>query len=177
GLTKNYKERFVKPDSMIMKPDHAPEWTLDREQLWNQAEAAEPHENGQMAREVLVALPNNMDDEQQRELVKEFAQENFIDEGMVADINIHRDDANNPHAHIMLTTRPFDQDGNFEKRKSKRVPVLDENGNQKFNEKGWRVTKSVKINDWDNQNKVSEWREKWAEKLNEKSRLYGLEET
>lgn len=32
---------------------------------------------------------------------------------MVADIAIHRDDNKNPHAHVMLTMRPFLEDGSW----------------------------------------------------------------
>ena len=60
-------------------------------------------------------------------------------------------------------------------RKSKRVPKLDEEGNQVYNSKAWRVTRSVKINDWDSDRKLNQWREKWSEILNEKSKQYGLD--
>jgi hypothetical protein len=175
GETKQYKSHSVKPGSFILKPDNAPDWTLDRERLWNEVERFENRENAQLARNVLLGLPNDMTEEQQLELTKEYVQENFVDEGMVADVSIHRDEEHNPHAHILLTVRPFDEHGNWEKRKSKRIPVLDEEGNQVYNEKGWRVTKSVKINDWDKRETLVRWRENWAEKLNEKSKEFGLD--
>src|SRR5690625_6680799 len=70
----------------------------------------------------------------------------------------------------MLTVRPFDEHGKWEKRKTKRVPVLDDKGNQIYNEKGWKVTRSVKVNDWDKRDTLNKWRKSWSEKLNEKSR-------
>src|SRR5699024_7514009 len=152
GETKSYKKRFIEPESFILKPDNAPEWTLERERLWNEVEAFEHRDNAQLSRNVLIALPNDMTNEQQRDLKKEYVQNNFVDNGMVADVSIHRDDENNPHAHIMLTVRAFDEHGNWEKRKSKRVPVLDDNGDQIYNDKGWKVTKSIKLNDWDSWN-------------------------
>src|SRR5699024_10284744 len=90
---------------------------------------------------------------------------------------IHRDDEHNPHAHIMLTVREFNQEGNWETRKSKRVPKLDQEGNQIYNAKGWRETKSIKLNDWDSKKKLLEWRENWSALLNEKSRKHGLDRT
>ncbi|WP_093134253.1 MobA/MobL family protein [Salinibacillus kushneri] len=39
---------------------------------------------------------------------------------MVADIAIHRDDSKNPHAHIMLTVRPFEKDGEWQKQKPRK---------------------------------------------------------
>src|SRR5699024_7875736 len=53
----------------------------------------------------------------------------------------------------------------------------DDEGNQVFDEKGWRKTKSVKLNDWDKDETLIKWRENWSEKLNEKSREYGLDKS
>ncbi|MFG6121131.1 MobQ family relaxase [Thalassobacillus sp. B23F22_16] len=177
GETKKYKERFVQPETFIMKPDHAPEWTLERERLWNEVEKYENRNNARIARSIVLSLPNDMTEEQQTELTREYVKENFSDEGMVADVAIHRDDVNNPHAHVLLTVREFNEHGEWEKRKSKRVPKLDENGNQVYNEKGWKQTVSVKLNDWDKRETLNRWRENWAEKLNEKSLQFGLDKT
>lgn len=175
GETKSYRKRFVEPESFILKPDNAPKWTLERETLWNEVEEFEDRSNARLSRNVLVALPNELTHEQQREIVEEYIQNNFVDKGMVADTSIHRDDENNPHAHIMLTVRSFDENGDWEKRKSKRVPKLDEEGNQIYNSKGWRETRSVKINDWDDNKTLLQWRKNWAEHLNEKSREFESE--
>ncbi|MBE3102830.1 MAG: MobA/MobL family protein, partial [Bacilli bacterium] len=177
GMTKKYKEHKVKPESFIMKPSHAPDWTLDREKLWNEVERYEDRENARISRSILLGLPNDFSNEQQLELTKEYVQENFVDEGMVADVSIHRDEEHNPHAHILLTVREFNENGEWEKRKSKRIPSLDQDGNQILNEKGWKVTKSVKLNDWDKKEKLIQWREKWSEKLNEKSNAFEKEKT
>lgn len=177
GETKNYKDRFVEPESFIMKPNHAPDWTLEREKLWNEVERFETQENAQIARNIVMSLPNNMTEEQQREATEDYVRENFTDDGMVADVSIHRDDVNNPHVHMLLTARALKENGEWEERKSKRVPKLDEHGNQMYNEKGWKQTKSIKLNDWDSKKKLLQWRENWAEKLNEKARKYDLEQT
>src|SRR5699024_4686002 len=71
--------------------------------------------------------------------------------------------------------REFNQEGNWETRKSKRVAKLDQEGNQIYNAKGWRETKSIKLNDWDSKKKLLEWRENWSALLNEKSRKHGLD--
>lgn len=177
GETKKYKERFVQPETFILKPDHAPEWTLERERLWNEVEKYENRNNARIARSIVMSLPNDMTEEQQTELTQEYIKENFSDEGMVADVAIHRDDVNNPHAHVLLTVREFNENGEWEKRKSKRIPKLDESGNQVYNEKGWKQTVSVKLNDWDKRETLNNWRENWAEKLNEKSLQFGLDKT
>jgi|SRR5699024_1354721 len=118
GETKSYKKRDVEPESFILKPDNAPDWTLERERLWNEVEAYENRDNAQLSRNILIALPNDMTNEQQREVTQVYVQNNFVDDGMVADVSIHRDDIKNPHAHIMLTVRPFDKEGNWKKIKT-----------------------------------------------------------
>ena len=110
GEVKFYK-RDVQPETMILAPDNAPEWVKDRQRLWNEVEKSEKNKNSRLAREINVALPVELSHGQQKELIKNYAKEQFVDKGMVADIAIHRDDANNPHAHIMLTIRPFDEKG------------------------------------------------------------------
>src|SRR5690606_8347435 len=54
---KNFRTRGVAPEAFILSPDHAPEWTKDREKLWNEVERIEKAWNAQLAREILIALP------------------------------------------------------------------------------------------------------------------------
>ncbi|MED4262048.1 MobQ family relaxase, partial [Priestia aryabhattai] len=103
--------RHVQPETMILTPFHAPEWMKDRNRLWNEVEKVEKRKDSQLARELNIALPIELNHDQQKELIQSFAQNEFVQKGMVADIAIHRDDANNPHAHIMLTMRNLDQHG------------------------------------------------------------------
>src|SRR5699024_12422092 len=103
GETKSYRKRFVEPESFIMKPDNAPEWTLERERLWNEVEEFENRDNARLSRNILIALPNDMTHEQQRKVTEEYIKNNFVDAGMVADTSIHHDDENNPLAIFMLT--------------------------------------------------------------------------
>ena len=103
--------RNVQPETMILTPSNAPEWMKDRNRLWNEVEKVEKRKDSQLARELNIALPIELNRDQQKELIQSFARNEFVQKGMVADIAIHRDDANNPHAHIMLTMRNLDQDG------------------------------------------------------------------
>ena len=76
---------------MILAPEEAPEWVRDRAQLWNQVEASEVRKDAQLAREMDIApLPSDLTSEQRRELIKSFVQEQFVDQGMVADVAIHK---------------------------------------------------------------------------------------
>ena len=57
----------------ILTPSGAPEWAAHRGRLWNEAERAENRRNSVTAREVLISLPHELDDQQRAELVRGFA--------------------------------------------------------------------------------------------------------
>lgn len=146
GETKFYK-RQVQPETMILAPSHAPEWVYDRERLWNKVEASEVRVNSRLAREINIALPQELSKEQQAELIRNFAQTEFVNQGMVADLAIHRDDPENPHAHIMLTTREISEEG--------------------F---------TIKNRDWNKKELLAQWREQWAEHANQALEHEGIRE-
>lgn len=160
-----FRNHTVKPESMILTPQHAPDWTKDRQRLWNEVDKVEKHnaktKNPRLAKEVLLSLPNDFDREVQTELTKDFIKSEFVDKGMVADISIHRDDMNNPHAHVLLTQRPFNSDGTWGK-KTKTRTQYDENGNAILNKNGNKVRKQERFADFD----FKEVREHWELKLN-----------
>lgn len=160
-----FRNHTVKPESMILTPQHAPEWTKDRQRLWNEVDKVEKHNaktnNPRLAKEVLLSLPNDFDREVQTELTKDFIKSEFVDKGMVADISIHRDDMNNPHAHVLLTQRPFNPDGTWGK-KTKTRTQYDENGNAILNKNGNKVRKQERFADFD----YKQIRKNWELKLN-----------
>lgn len=174
GLVKTFRKHKVKPETFILKPSHAPDWALNRERLWNEVEKVEKHYKAQLAREVLLSIPNELNEEEQSKLIRRFVQNEFVNEGMVADVSIHRDDKNNPHAHVLLTMRSFKENGQWD-NKSKRVQKVDSKGNPVFNSKGQRVTVSVKTNDWDKPETLLKWRENWAKELNKTMEENGIE--
>lgn len=101
--------------SEVLTPANTPEWMADRTQLWNAVEAVETRKNSQLAREIQLSLPHELTQDQRRELVRDFVQEQFVDRGMIADINVHlpdkQGDERNHHAHIMLTMRELTAEG------------------------------------------------------------------
>ena len=129
--------------SEVMLPENAPEAWRDRERLWNDVEAFEIRKDAQLAREVEFALPREMTQAQGIELARDFVQAEFVDRGMIADLNVHWDMAEDgmpkPHAHAMLTMR-----------------AVDENG---FGQK---------VRDWNRTEMVERWRERWAAIANER---------
>lgn len=163
-----FRNHTVKPESMILTPQNAPDWTNDRQRLWNEVDKVEKHnaktKNPRLAKEVLLSLPNDLDREVQTELTKDFIKSEFVDKGMVADISIHRDDMNNPHAHVLLTQRPFNLDGTWGK-KTKTRTRYDENGHAILNKNGNKVRKQERFADFD----FKEVRKHWELKLNQYS--------
>ena len=115
GLIFDYAARGGVDHTEILAPDHAPDWVSDRSELWNRVEESETRKNSQVAREVRVALPDELTHAQRVELVREFVRSQFVDRGMVADIALHapgrEGDERNHHAHILLTTREVDAEG------------------------------------------------------------------
>lgn len=171
----NFYEREVKPNSFILKPDHAPEWTLDREKLWNGVEEKEKSNRAQLAREIEIALPIELSHREQNNLAREYIQENFVDEGMVADASIHRDDTGNPHCHIMLTMRPFEENGEWGNKQMKEY-IYDADGNKKRTEKGNIKSRTIKLTDWDSKDKLNNWRKNWANLTNRHLKNNGFSE-
>ena len=95
-----------------------PEWK-DREQLWNAVEATEKTKDSRLAREFVVALPIELDKDSNISLLQNFIQKNFVDMGMCADFAIHDTDGHNPHAHILLTVRPLNENGTWQYKTEK----------------------------------------------------------
>jgi ATP-dependent exoDNAse (exonuclease V) alpha subunit len=136
----NKKGGVVSAD--LLTPDSSPDWAQDRSQLWNAVEAKENRKNSQFARELVVALPHELDQEQSRAMVLAWAKRELVDRGMCADVCIHDPDTGgknkNRHAHIMCTVREFE-------------------GND------WSRTKN---RDWNQRSTLKAWRESWAEAQN-----------
>jgi Ti-type conjugative transfer relaxase TraA len=129
--------------SEVLLPEGAPDHWHDRERLWNDVEAFEKRKDAQLAREVEFALPRELSQAQGIELARDFVQAQFVDAGMIADLNVHwdigEDGSPKPHAHVMLTMRSVDEDG--------------------F---------GPKVRDWNSTQMIERWRERWAELANER---------
>ena len=93
----------------IILPTNAPARYGNREILWNEVQQIEKRSDAQFAREIEVALPTEMNREQQISCIRDYINDNFIDKGMIADWALHDKEDGNPHAHIMLTLRGIDE--------------------------------------------------------------------
>ena len=158
--------RSVMPESFILTPKNAPAWASNREQLWNEVEKKDRKSNSRYAKEFNVALPVELSESEQKELLTKYVQENFVDQGMVADVAIHRGHPDNPHAHVMLTNRPFNPDGSWG-LKAKTQYIKDENGKQLLTKGGFPKQRKIWLVDWDKKEKINEWRKNWAVSVNQ----------
>ena len=182
GLTHDYTRKRGVVHTEILLPKNAPAEFADRATLWNAVEKIEKAKNSQLAREVTIALPIELTQLQNINLVREYVKQNFVDKGMCADIAIHDTDGSNPHAHIMLTMRPFKSadnltdfadeisNGKLDKiwdAKQQKEYILDQQGQKIYDPKKRQYKcKSIPTTDWNEQSKAEEWREAWANAQN-----------
>lgn len=167
GIEHDYTKKGGVVYSEIMLCENAPKEYQDRQTLWNAVEQIEKSSKAQLVREYEVALPVELSREEQIKLVRDFAKENFVDNGMCVDFSIHDKEDGNPHAHIMLTTRPIEQDNSWGVKQKKEY-ILDKNGQKQYDKKKQTYKcKTVKTTNWDSKEFLQRSRESWAEKVNQ----------
>lgn len=167
GIEHDYTKKGGVVYSEIMLCENAPKEYQDRQTLWNAVEQIEKSSKAQLAREYEVALPVELSREEQIKLVRDFAKENFVYNGMCVDFSIHDKEDGNPHAHIMLTTRPIEQDNSWGVKQRKEY-ILDKNGQKQYDKKKQTYKcKTVKTTNWDSKEFLQRSRESWAEKVNQ----------
>ena len=104
--------------------------------------------DSRLARELVVALPVELDKTRWIKLLTEYIQENFVADGMCADVAIHDTDGHNPHAHILLTVRPLDNKGKWQNKTEKEYLCV-----KNSEEKGFTSPEfvSAKMEGWEKQ--------------------------
>lgn len=165
GLTHDYTRKGGIVYTEILLPDNALPEYANRATLWNAVEQAEKNSNAQLAREIEVALPVELSQEQSVSVIRDYCRRHFVSAGMCADICIHAKKDGNPHAHVMLTMRPFDKDGHWA-AKSRKEYILDDTGQRIRLKNGAFKTRKVDAIDWNDQGKAEVWRQGWAELCN-----------
>lgn len=176
GITHNYVTKSEVVHNEIILPEQAPAEYANRQTLWNEVQKVETQDRARLAREWEVAIPNELDLDQAKTLIHDFAK-SLVAEGMCVDLSIHWKEGNH-HAHIMGTTRPIDKDGKWGQKEKKaykldtdgnKVPVIDpKTGKQKIGARGRKMwqRETVAANDWNKRGKVEEWRKRWADCCN-----------
>lgn len=132
-------------DAFILRPSDSPDWAEDRAQLWNTVERVEKRKDAQLARELVVALPKELNNNESRAMLEGFVKSSFVDKGMVADVVMHNLDSDNPHAHVMLTMREISRESGFGK----------------------------KNRDWNEKSQLQSWRQEWETSVNQKLEAAG----
>lgn len=168
GVTHDYTKKQGVIHKEIFLPDHAPKEFTDRTTLWNSVELFEKNSNAQLARNYIIALPKELSLEENKKLITEFIQENFVAEGMIADLAIHdesQDGNNNIHAHIMTIVRPLNEDGTWG-QKSKKEYMLDDNGERILGKNGKPKTRKVELTNWNDRGNVEKWRASFSNLCN-----------
>ena len=136
--------------SEVMLPEGPPERLRDRETLWNEVEATEKRKDAQLAREVEFAIPREMNREQGVALARDFVASEFVERGMIADLNVHwdigPDGQAKPHAHVMLALREIQGEG--------------------F---------GAKVREWNATALLQHWRTAWADHVNARCAALGID--
>ena len=105
-------------------------------------EANEKTKDSRLAREFVVALPIELGKDQWTTLLTEYIQSNFVAEGMCADVAIHDTDGHNPHAHIMLTVRPLDEQGKWQHKTEKEYLCVRDGEERRFTAAEFKVAQA-----------------------------------
>lgn len=130
GIQHDYTRKYGLIYQEVMLPSQAPSEWADRERLWNAVEENEKTKDSRLARELVIALPIELDTAAQVKLLREFIKKDFVDLGMCADFAVHDTDGHNPHAHIMLTVRPLNENGTWQYKSEKEYLCI-RNGEEK----------------------------------------------
>ena len=169
GVTHDYTKKQGVISKEIFLPDHAPKEYKDRKTLWNSVELFEKNSNAQLARNFIISLPKELSIEENKKMIEEYIQTNFVKEGMIVDLAIHdenREGNQNIHAHIMTIVRPINEDGTWG-QKSKKEYILDEKGEKVLNKNGKPKTRKVELTTWNDKGNVEKWRENFSDLCNE----------
>ena len=119
GVQHDYTRKQGLVWQAVFLPDMAPVEWQDREKLWNAVEETEKTKDSRLAREFVAALPIELSRQQQIALLQKFVREQFVAEGMCADVAVHDTHGHNPHAHILLTVRPLTETGAWQYKTEK----------------------------------------------------------
>lgn len=134
GRTYDYSYREDILFKEILQPDKAPPEFLDRQVLMDAINTVEKRCDSQLARIINAALANELPFDRQIALAREYAEKQFIQHGLCADVAIHRGQLNesrkplsiepvhersdNPHVHIIVPFRTVAGEDGFNKSKT-----------------------------------------------------------
>lgn len=175
GTTVDFSKKEGLIHEEFMLPAASPEWVRAiaqgsvgqaSESFWNFVEASERQAHAQLAREAIIALPNQLLPSQNIALVREFIETHVLSRGMVADW-VYHDEPGNPHIHLMMSLRPLTNEGFG----AKTIVIGDETGSPKRRANGQLVRTQ-----WGgNRTDFLRFRNGWFECLNRHLALAGFD--
>ena len=142
GVQHDYTRKQGLGWRQVFLPATAPAEWQDREILWNAVEETETAKDSRLAREFVAALPIELSREEQIQLLQDFIKEQFVADGMCADAAIHDTDGHNPHAHILLTVRPLDEQGKWQYKAEKEYLCMKNGEERGFTAAEFRTAKN-----------------------------------
>ncbi len=142
GIQHDYTKKQGLVWQKVFLPEYAPQEWQNREKLWNAVEEVETAKDSRLAREFVVALPVELSRGEQIELLHEFIREQFVSDGMCADAAIHDTDGHNPHAHILLTARPLDEQGRWQYKTEKEYLCMKNGEERGFTAAEFRIAQN-----------------------------------
>ena len=142
GIQHDYTRKGGLVWEQVFLPSMAPAAWQDRETLWNAVEAAEKEKDNRLGREYVVALPIELDKQGWISLLTDYIQTQFVAEGMCVDAAIHDPDGHNPHAHIITTVRPLNEDGSWQYKTEKEYLCVRDGEEKGFTAAGFKEAKN-----------------------------------
>ncbi len=138
GEVHDYTNKRDVVESFNLLPENAPSRFQISSALWNEVEQVERRKDAQLFREVRVALPRELTHDENKKMVVDYCEKNFVSQGMIASVAFHSSKSDNPHCHIMLTMREITKNG--------------------FGQK---------CRQWNDRQQIQEWRKNWGETANQ----------
>lgn len=132
----------------------------DRAKFWNDVEAHHKRGDAMVAREVVIALPDELSPAERKRLAHDFAKELVKEYGIAIDVAIHKPgkegDERNHHGHLLMSACTVDLNGVLGKKCNELDPIhCKRNGVENLAER---------------------FRERWADLVNERLQENGIEQ-
>jgi hypothetical protein len=151
GEVHDYRRKGGVEHTEIVLPSSS-DWEPTRAELWNAAELKNKRQDAQVAREFVVALPDELAPVERQRLAVDFAREIADRYSVAADVAIHapsrHGDDRNHHAHILTTTNRVE--GHTLGNKARELDLVAHNMGGKLGQA----------------NEIDRLRERWAELTN-----------
>ncbi len=129
----DYERKSGVAHTEILAPEGAPSWVSDRQALWNEVEASRLARMRSLLERSRLPCRWSLILTSRSSSPAHLRKRRSSRTGMVVDLAIHTDNPENPHAHLLLTTREITPEGFGAKRR-----------------------------DWNAKEQLLEWRERWA---------------